>query len=197
MPNPIDRAGTFRANIVEYGLKKVDSGSVAITVRAVLDQMWDEDNKDWVMWADYDQEAYGDVWIVKKDGSLNQNAVTSLCRNAGWDGNIESIQAATWHPNQCQVVVQADTYNGETRFKISFVNDYFRTPGGLGGNMSPEDAKSLQMKFGSQLRAMAGSAKAASKAPNGKPPAPPSRNTPSAPQPVHAMASGDPADVPF
>lgn len=195
MPNPIDRAGTFRGTIVEYGLKKMDSGSIAVAIRAVLDQMWDDDIKDWAPWAEYDQEAHGDIWIVKKDGNLNQNAVTSLCKNAGWDGNFDSISETTWKPQQCQLVVQADTYNGETRYKISFINDYFRTPGGLGANMIADDAKALQMKFGAQLRAMAGSAKMASKTPNGKPPAPPARNAPPVSAPPMQPAMGE--DIPF
>ena len=174
MPNPVDRAGTFRGNIVEYGLKEVESGSVAVTLRVYLTAFWDDVNKTWMEWHEYDQEAHGDIWIVKKDKTLNQNAVNSLIRNAGWDGDIESVQNNKWQPTPVQVVVVEDTYNGETRLKISFINDHDRTPGGLGANMTPEKAKQLQMQFGSSLRALAGNAKRDSK-PNGAPKTPPPR----------------------
>lgn len=193
MPTNVDRAGTFRGNIVEYGLKEVESGSVAVTMRVQLNEMWNDQNKDWDDWAQYDQEAHGDVWIIKKDKTPNQNAVTSLCRNAGWDGNIESIQDGKWQPNPVQVVIVEDHYNGETRMKISFINDFYRTPGGLGANMTPEKAKQLQMQFGSALRAIAGNSKRDASKPNGAPASPPPRQY--APPPPPANRSEE--EIPF
>lgn len=174
MANPVDRAGTFRGNINEYGLKEAESGSVAVTIRVYLTEYWDDVNKTWMEWHEYDQEANGDIWIVKKDKTLNQFAADSLIKNAAWDGDIESIQNSKWHPTPIQVVVKEDTYNGETRLKIAFVNEHGRTPGGLGANMSPEKAKQLQAQFGASLRALAGNVKRESK-PNGAPKAPPPR----------------------
>ena len=43
MSQPVDRAGDFRGRIVEYGLREYDSGSVAIAIRAELDEMYADD----------------------------------------------------------------------------------------------------------------------------------------------------------
>ena len=192
MSNPVDRAGTFRGNINEYGLKEFESGSVAVAIRVYLTEYWNDIDKIWVEWHEFDHEAHGDIVIVKKDKTLNQNAVNSLIRNTGWDGDIESIQSNKWAPTPIQVVIKEDTYNGETRLKIAFVNEFARTPGGLGANMSPEKAKQLQMQFGASLRAIAGSAKTNGTKPNGAPPAPPARKPMAPPTPA---AVGE--EIPF
>lgn len=173
MNHPVDRPGTFRGNIVEYALKEMESGAVAVAIRAELTHFFD--NGEWVDWIPYTQEAAGDVWIVKKDGSPNKGQVDNLIRFAGWDGDIMSVINQTWEATPCQLAIQEDTYNGQTRKKIAFVNDYNRDPSGsLGGNVDAEKAKQLAMRFGSQLKAIAADVKRNVKQrPNGAPPKPP------------------------
>ena len=191
--HPVDRAGTFRGNISEYGLKEFESGSVAVAIRVYLTEYWNDIDKVWVEWHEFDHEAHGDIVVVKKDKTINQNAASSLIRYAGWDGDIESIQSSKWTPTPIQVVIKEDTYNGETRLKIAFVNEFARTPGGLGANMSPEKARQLQTQFGASLRAIAGSVKMNGTKPSGSPVAPPPRQS----TPATAPAAQHGEDIPF
>ena len=196
-----DRAGQFRAIITDYGLTESKDGAVGISVKATLTEWFDltSDNDDgtrgsWLPWESYQMEAEGVLWIVgknEKGNKINELQVTALINHAGWDGNIASISGKTWQPTKCQIAIEEETYKGETRRRISFVNDYDRNPLGM-GTVSSAKAAELQNRFGSQLRALAGNAKRNGTPANGNEmPAPP----PPARQTVPAGASGD--QIPF
>jgi hypothetical protein len=170
-----DREGTFRAEINDYGMKEQESGAIAVTIKVGLTEIWN--GEAWEPWEEYGMEAYGDIYVVKKDGTLNKLGVQSLIQHAGWDGNFASVVDRMWQPVPCQVVIKANEYEGNTTYKIAFVNDYDRTPGQL-GTIAPDKAKTLQAKFGGELRALAGNAKRNGDAPKDKPPAPPIEKRP-------------------
>jgi hypothetical protein len=180
---PVDREGTFQAEIESFGLKEMESGSIAISIRANLTACWSGEG--WDSWSEYMMDAQGDLWIVKKDGTLNSPQVEALMKHAGWDGNLESIINETWKPTPCQVVVQKDSYKGVDRYKIGFINDLNRTPGAM-SNVDAAKAKELQARYGAQLRALAGNAVRNNAAPAGKPSAPP-------PAPAPRKIMGPPA----
>lgn len=185
MSQPCDREGTFRGVINGYGLKEMDSGAVGVALRVLLTQMWN--GEEWIGWSEYDMEAEGDVWIIKKVGAVNEAAAQSLIKFAGWDGNLLSITEETWEPKPVAVVVKRDEYEGKTRFKIAFVNDHERTPGGL-SNVDAAKAKELNTRFGAQLRALVGN-----NARNGSTPPPTSKPSP----PPIASAPAQGKDIPF
>ena len=172
----IDRIGNFQGRIIEYGLKKAaESEAVAVALVVHCTAMWDPEHEAWVEWDMYLQVASGDLWIIKKDGALNTRACESLVRFAGWDGSLESISEKTWQPIDCQVKVGADTYKGVTRFRIDFLNAFDSRPGKF-EELPADKVHSLAQRFGSQLRAIAGTQRAnATQPPNGKPQAPPKR----------------------
>lgn len=184
--NAIDREGVFRAIIEEYGLKQVDSGSVAVAIRCKLTEWWDQANGLWMPWSEYEMEAEGDVWIVKKDGSVNEKAAESLMRHADWDGDIESIMSNKWQPTPIQVQINRDVYKDQVRFKIAFVNNHDRTPGAM-SNVRPDQAALLSNKYGSQFRAIAGNARR-----NGVPSALGGPAKPPAPAPAPAKTGPTP-----
>ena len=138
---------------------------------ARLEQIWNPETGQWDDWGQYEMIAEGTIWVVKKDSSANQPAIESLVKCADWTGNLEDVTSGIWQPTPCQVVVNREVYKEQERFKISFLNEYDRTPGGV-GNVSPERAKQLQAKFGAQFRALAGNAARNAAIPAGKPPAP-------------------------
>lgn len=200
MSIPCDREGSFRAEITEYGLKEADSGAVAVTIRVHLLEMYSDGQ--WEDWRQYDVEAFGDVWIVKKDnGGLNAKAVESLMRHTGWNGDIDSIVHGTWQPTPCQVAIKADTYENVTRYRVSFINDYDRVPGAV-GNVTEDKAKQLASKFGPELRALYGNVARNGAAPaGGSKPQPPKKSVQSIQQEAQAataaIRAGDGEDSPF
>lgn len=177
MTTELDRAGTFRGRIVEYGLVEVESGAKAISLVAEIDDAWDQEMSQWADWREYRVVARGAVWVIKKDGTLNQRAVESLIQQAGWNGDLVAVVNGEWTPKPCQFEIKAEAPSEknkrtETAYRIAWLNAYDRVPGAV-GNVTPERAKELQAQYGASFRALAGNAvRNAPAAPAGKPPIP-------------------------
>lgn len=186
MAQQLNQAGTFRGNIIDHGLFEAESGAVGVNLKFQILEAWDADAQAWTDWAEYDVECDGCVWVVKKDGTVNQAQSQSLMKAAGWNGDLASIGTAAWECKPCAVVVNKDEYKGDVRYRIAFVNEFDRTPGGV-GNCDPEKAKALQAKYGSQFRALAGSVNANKQAPAANKPKMPGK----APKPAPATKQPD------
>lgn len=195
----VDRDGTFRAEIVGYGLKEMESGAVSVALQVRLVEWFGQEAGSEPQWYDFsmmNMEAEGDFWIVSgrdRGNKVNEMAAKSLIDNAGWDGMFDSIQNQTWEPTPCQVVVKTEEYKGQKRRKISFLNDWNRTPGANLSNVTPEKVKELSMRYGSQFRAIAGNTKRNGAQPASMPTPPPAMADTMAPPPPKFSDS----DVPF
>lgn len=169
----VDRKGIFRAEIVEYGLKEMESGSVAVSLRCKLTDMWDGEK--FLPWDEYQQEIAGEVWIIKKDGSANEGAAESLMKHANWDASFSSVVNGTWQPTPIQITVEEETYKNAVRLKLGFVNAWDRIPGAM-SNVDEAKASALENRFGGTLRALRGNIDRNKPTPN-------SQSRPSAPPP--------------
>jgi len=184
MSQQLDRAGTFRAEITDYCLlAPFKSGAIPVSLAAKLTAMWDSDagangEGDWVPWEEYDVQADGMQWLVKKDGTLNESTVKNLMEHAGWDGDFESLSRQTWQPVPCQVVCNEENdpkraeYN---QFPIAFVNAYDAAVGGQRA-IDPAMVSQLKARHGATLRALAGNAQRNVASPKGKPADPPKKS---------------------
>jgi len=177
MAATLDREGHFRVIIDSYGLEKAkESNSHCVVLKCTVLEQYDFDTAEWQDWRQYDAvEVWGRIWIIKKDGHLNQAACESLMRHAGWDGDLMSLQNQTWIPTTCSVSVEENVWEGKTSFKVGFINGYDEAPSGKVGNVDEVSAKQLAAQYGSSLRALAGTVKQNSGKPNGKPPAAPKK----------------------
>ena len=189
-----DREGTFRGILTAPGLTKgkAPSKSVGVTFVAKLQEMWIEDEHGgghWEPWEQYGQEADGTSWIVGKDGAAREKAIEALVQCAGWSGNIAEIYEGAWEPTPCQFVVKAETYKDETHYKVAFINDFNRVPGGT-GNMDAAEAKLLAAQMGAQFRAIAANAKRGA-APVGSKPSSPPKAKPPVNSPVEVDENGN------
>lgn len=187
---PVDREGQFRAKIIEYGIRTVDSGAIAVVLRAHLTEKWEGDQ--WIPWAEYQQDASGDVWVVKKNGEVSQDSAENLMRCTGWDGSFSSISNNTWQPTDCQVQISKDEYKGNVRYRINYVNAFDRDPAGGMAPIGDDKVRDLENRFGASLRAIRGNIMrnqpAAPAAANGRPAAPPAPPVAAAPHPASAAA---------
>lgn len=181
MSQSIDREGDFRGQIVSYGIFEAESRAVAIGITVAIEEMFNRETGEWENWRDYDVQAEGNIWIIKKTSEPNEKQVAALVEYAGWDGSVLSIENGTWKPTPCGFSVQADAYKDQTRYRIAWVKSYNATPGG-GSNVDSKRAKELQSQYGSTLRAIAGNVKRNQAKPTGKPLAPPAAKP--APQPA-------------
>lgn len=160
----LEQDGIFKARPLTWDIKEAESGAVAVSFSfVVLEELVDGEwtSEGW----DDEHMFYGDWWIVKKDGTINQGAVEQLAKSLGWNGNLDAIVG---DPPQkvVQVNVKPDTYEGVTRYKGSWMNpaDY---SGGPKNGTDPAAVSGIKARFGSLLRAAA--AGAVEKKPEPKP----------------------------
>lgn len=196
MSNQIDREGTFKGKPVRWGIRTETSGAVAANIEfEITDEYGDGE---WADWTKYDMVAFGNFYIIKKDGTINNKCAESLVESLGWDGKLDTIANPEWTPKNCQIVVKAETYQGTTRHKVAFVNPIDFSPSGSIGNTTPDQLKALNTRYGSQLRALVGPVNHGGNKPTGKPSSPPPSNKKAQTVPVggnHEEVSED--DIPF
>ncbi len=181
MSQDLNQEGTFRGRIIEFGLQE-GSGteSVGIAIKAEIDELFDSELKDWVDWREYRVQCYGYVNIIKKDGSPNTVSAENLCKCTGWNGSLDDVANGAWKPKPVQFSTKINVYQDKTSYKIDYINEYDRVPGGGIRSIDAGKAKTLQQKYGSQFKAIAASANKAAQPVSVKPkpaaPAPMPRN---------------------
>jgi len=158
----LEQAGTFRGRITQYGLSKKESGAHSVYIEVAIDEVYE--NGEWGDWREYGLTVTGDLWVIKKDGTLNDHQITALCDHAGWNGSFAAVTERQWEPRPVQVQVQANTYKDVMRYRINWINAYDAVPGG--GNVSSDEAKLLEVEYGSQVRAICGNAARAAAKPD-------------------------------
>lgn len=158
MSTEIQQEGTFRGRIVDFALRKANEGhALALQIRCKIDESYLPSPEDvWEVWkGEWDYEAEGRVWLIKKDGAPNDVQISSLVEAAGWDGNFLSLINGTFAPQPIQFDVQQDEYKGVVRYRISWIRPYDASPRG-GGNVDPDAARMLDAQYGAQIRAISG-----------------------------------------
>lgn len=172
----LDRAGTFRIHIIEYGLKEGKDGkkSLQFTYKAQVLEQYDFTAKSWQTWGDYAPvELFGAVNLHKNDGTPMPSGVRQLVESVGWDCDLGSIAGQHLTPRDCQCSVKVNQWDGKTSYRGEWLNAWDNVPGGNLGNVDESRAVALANQYGSQYRAIAGSLAMNSAAPSGAPPAPP------------------------
>jgi hypothetical protein len=164
---------------------------VAIAIRFGIVHRWHPNEKQWSQ--DYPPGFYTEarVWVVKKDGSLNDASVANLQACKLWDGDWDKLAGP---PPSVFVHLDVDqeTYEGKVRWRANWVNPDADEP--RAGGFSPVDQSllaSLKQRFQGGTRAIAGGAR------GGQAPAPPPMPTPAVQPPLQpAVVGAPPAVVP-
>jgi hypothetical protein len=173
MSRELDREGTFRGRIIEYGLQEgKNTSSVGIAIKVAIDEAYNFEAESWEDWREYAVECYGYVNLVKGDGSANDKSAENLCLCTGWNGSVGDIAMGEWKPEPIQFTTKANEYNGKTSFKVDYINQYDRSPGGGIKSVDADKAKALQAKYGTTFRALAANTKR-NNPPADKPKSPP------------------------
>lgn len=157
----IDRSGIFKARVTGWAVQPSPSSkAVAIQVDfIILAQLGD--GGVWASWEECEEHTARGYWyIVGKDGKVNQTAIEQLVRSMGWEGDLRAVEQQA-PVVTVQITVSEETYNGKTRFKVSWMNPENYVP--TGGGASSDTVSKLAVQFGSLLRAAASVAKTAPK----------------------------------
>jgi hypothetical protein len=189
----IDREGIFKARLTTWAVKTFpNSQSVAVAIEFLIVSCLD--GQEWSDWTSYGCVARGDFFVVKKDGTPNVKTVQDLAASIGWDGSLKQIASRPMNPPEAvvQVTVKEETYNGKSYFKVQWINPEDYTPNA--GGVDASTASSLDARFGSLLRAAAGT----KPTPKGQAPKKPAAQAPApSPAPAPAAEVQDYGDIPF
>lgn len=167
----IDRTGIFRAELTECGVREPKPGAKSIMLGTRFKIIEALEDGEWVDWTEYDVEAFGDFNIIKKDGTINEGSCTQLRDVLGLNHDFEM----NGDGHKCQITVKADTYEGKTKFRASWLDDWDREGGT--GIKSAENPSNVLAPVQSQLKAFFGAKAVTTPAPTKAPPtakAPPS-----------------------
>lgn len=196
-----DRAGTFKAHPVEWGMHYSDKGTAVLDIQFAIDEWQSPDTGEWWDWREHDNTITGYYYFEKNDGTINETAVNQLKHALGWDGlNVKELQLADWTQTPVQLVLAYETFEKKERLKLKWLNNIDGSGGG--GGIKPvedQDLVAMQGKLGPKLRALAGPVTQGAPPPASRPPAPPhqggSHSDPAATPEVHKPV--DESEIPF
>lgn len=167
-----ERAGTFKAHAIEWGLRTHTNGSAIFDISFFLDE-WEGEGGEWFDYTSYNATITGYFYLEKRDGTINETAINQLKDALGWDGlDLRQLQAGDWKDIPVQVVLDYETFEGKERLKLQWLNNI---EGGAGPitQASAADLTALQNRTGAQLRALGGPVPQEAAKPTKRPPPPP------------------------
>lgn len=146
----IDRPGLFKGVIRDHGVtitSKAKLPQFVVTLAAM--ELWDEVNEVWVAWAEFGQVITGYFVLM----FLDENGQPARCLNyeqvmkaTGWDGvSFAGLSAMNLKEHLVQFRTQPDTYDGNTRLKVVWI-DAVDAEVGL-RKLSADDLKRLDTQF--------------------------------------------------
>ena len=161
----LNRAGLFKAKPVAWHVKVFPS-SRSVAIAFEFDVLEEHDGEEFHPLPESQQvRAYGDWFVIKKNGEPNAVACKQLANSLGWQGSLKAVSGSS--PPDCtvQIEVEEEVYNGKSYFKAGRMNPEDHIPNGGGANEAT--VGKLDAQFGSALRAATkgGKGKAAAKPP--------------------------------
>jgi hypothetical protein len=157
----LEQEGIFRATVREVGIRRETSGAICVSVEFQVLEAWNWETRNWDDWRDCeDQLVSGSFYVIKTDGRIHPGAVNQL-KVIGWNGEFASVTDGSWSPLDCQITVQQDTYTREdkttvTRYRAEWLKPFDSEPRSGMGNVSADDAHSLDAQYGTQMRGLVG-----------------------------------------
>jgi len=150
----IDREATFRTtSIVDGGVGQTSSGLPQLTLSLRADEIYDFDEKVWVLWDDVEEReitAYL-VLIGKKDNEIFH--CKSIEKALGWDGaSLASLAAIEFQSVGIQFTIKENTYEVSLEGYYKTINDILDFKTGaqllLNENIETEVLQGLGQSYG-------------------------------------------------
>lgn len=164
----IDRASTFRGNIVDHAVSTTSKGEwPQFICSLVATEIWDEDDQVWVDWTDVDQNEITAYVVLygSKGETLSFNQIKKILN---WDGaSFQVLNNGDYSKVGIQFRVVEDTYQNKTRLKVEWIDEFDAVPGRSVRKLDPDELKQLDAKYSQFLKHGAGK-KAPVKASGGK-----------------------------
>lgn len=168
----IDRAGTFRGNMVSQAVGISKGGHVQLEVNLNATEYFDPETKQWLDWSQYEEtELHGYLYLVSKDSEPFKSA-EQLKKALGWSGDtFDELDGTDYSGIVIQFRVKMEAYNNKMQTKLDWIDHADAQPGVTMQKLDKAGIKSLDAKFAKALKALGGGAKPKA-VPEGKPAVP-------------------------
>jgi hypothetical protein len=208
--NAIDRPGTFRGKLSDWGVSESKGGFPQFVARFTAQEFFDETAGGYIPWAEYEQDIVGYfVLYTLKNGDWEELLNAKQIKKAlGWSGvDFESLANGKYDETIVLFRVESHEFNGNTKLQVSWIDAADASPTATLQKYDASKLKGLTAKLGAALTGTAAPAKpigrpltppkgkkAAPKATGEAKPAAPSTATPppASPAPVPSAPSGNP-----
>lgn len=204
MPNKIDSAGTYIAEITEHSLGQTQKGFPQFVARFKAVQKYVGDTAglehfklteaSYVDWSSFDEEIMGYLVLFNADKALMNYEQLQIA--TGWDGTeFDSLNNASLVGKKVLIRVEEDTYEGKTSLKVQWIDAPDAAPERTLKALDPAAVTALASKFlvgkAKPVAAASAAAKPAATKP-GKPAAAPSASATSTVSSAPAPATTPP-----
>jgi hypothetical protein len=175
MANQIDRPGTFRGTLIEWGVSETKNGFPQFVAKLKADEYYDETTGEWVAWGEFDQEITAFLVLYSLDQKTGQwtellNA-KQLQKALAWDGqDFQVLAEGDYAKTRVLVRVEEHEYNNVTKLQVSWIDTADADPVRKLQKFDTEKLKGLNAKFAGVINKPAAPAKAPAKAPVATPP---------------------------
>jgi hypothetical protein len=150
--------GNFRGTIVDSGVSATSGGFPQLVLKVHADEMYDEEEKKWFPWDDFDWDAAEakDRSIVSYNVLFGAKGATLSCdqvkKITGWEGDsFATLCAMDLTGMKIQWRNEEDTYDGKTKVQVSWIDLFDAEPGGTVRKLDDSALKALDAKFGEFL----------------------------------------------
>ncbi len=158
-----NRIGRFKATVLEVGAGESGPNNLTcVTFRFSLAMEYA--NGEWQDVRTENMEITAWCYVEKRDGALNTMQVHFLKQAFGWPGDdVFWFEEHAKELPACQVVLVWDSYQGQDKIKVNYINPENAEP----GIAASDDAtrKRVRARLGSKLRAISGGGRPMAKKP--------------------------------
>lgn len=157
MGNQIDRTGTFRGGITDFGLATTKNAFPQLIVALHAEEYYDEDEKKWVSWEGVEEAdimAYLVLFGTDKKPVLNLKQVQKAL---DWDGlSFVSLLKIDWQNIKIQWRVETHLFNETTTLRVNWVDAYGAEPGRTIVKLTDDEVKKLDTEYAVAFKKNAG-----------------------------------------
>ena len=153
----IDRTGTFRGSILDYGLATTKNGYPQLVMALRGEEYYDEDEKLWVSWEGVEESDITAYLVLFGGDQVACLSLKQLQKALGWDGLSFASLAKIDHTKiKIQFRVETNLYEGNTTLKVNWVNVYDAEPGRIISKLSDDDVKKLDAQYVAAFKKLSG-----------------------------------------
>lgn len=148
----INKPGRFRGRALEWNVKKLHTGSVAISILFEVSEVYE--SEDWQA-MQIAMTVRGDFFVISKKGDTVEKVAELLCLQMGWGGLFSQVENGPPTSRQVQIDVEGREHNGKTYYEARWIHDADADPGARGGALTAEAVHDLDKRHGKALQKFA------------------------------------------